>query len=68
MLFLLSLSAFRFFNFDEDEDEDDFDWAGVCDEDAAGRLLLLSEGDCFGLSVRAGAVFEEARLLWLILA
>ena len=68
MLFLLSLSAFGFFNFDEDEDEDDFDWAGVCDEDATGRLLLLSEGDCFGLSVRARVVFEEAHLSRLILA
>ena len=43
MLFLLSLSAFGFFGLDEDED---FDWAGVCEEDAAGRELLLSEEDC----------------------
>ena len=68
MPFLLSLSAFGFFGLDEDKDEDDFDWAGVCDEDAAGRLLLLSEEGCFGLLVQAGAVFEEVRLLRLISA
>ena len=63
--FLPSLSAFGFFGLDEDED---FDWAGVCEEDAAGRELLLSEEDCLGLSVRAGAVFERVRLSWLISA
>jgi len=64
LLFLPSLSAFRFFGLVDDED---FNWAGVCEEDAAGWELLLSE-DCFGLLVQAGAVFEEARLLRLISA
>ena len=68
MLFLPSLSAFGFFDLDEGEDEDDFNWARVCDENAAERLLLLSEEGCFGLSVQAGAVFEEVRLSWLISA
>jgi len=63
--FLPSLSAFGFFGLDKDED---FDWAGVCEEDAAGRLLLLPEEGCFGLLVWAGAVFEEARLSQLISA
>jgi len=62
--FLPSLSAFGFFGLDEDEG---FDWAGVCEEDAAGQELLLLLG-CFGLSARVGAVFEEARLLRLISA
>jgi len=66
--FLLSLLAFRFFGLDEDEDKNDFDWAGVCDEDAMGWVLLFSEEGCFGLSVQARAVFEDAHLLWLILA
>jgi len=52
-----------FFSLDEDFD---FDWAAVCEEDAAGQVLVLS--DCFGLSVWARAVFKKARLLRLILA
>jgi len=58
--FLLSLLAFRFFGLDEDEDKNDFDWAGVCDEDAVAWVLLFSEEGCFGLSVQARAVFEDA--------
>ena len=41
LLFLLSLLVFEFFNLDKDED--DFDWARVCEEDAAGQLLLFLE-------------------------
>ena len=63
MPFLPSLLAFGFFGLDEDED---FDWAGVGEEDAVGQGLLLSEEDCLGLSVRAGAVFEKAHLSRLI--
>jgi len=63
--FLPSLSAFGFFDLDEDED---FDWAGVCEEDAAGQELLSEEEDCLGLLVQAGAVFEKARLSRLISA
>jgi len=52
----------------KDKDEDDFDWAGFCDKDAAGWLLLLSEEGCSSLSVQAGAVFEEVHLSQLISA